>query len=70
MQGPQMLPLERWFPSHADSQWAWHDQRRADKSALPGDGTPPPPPMSAGSGRSHLPGGLPLNEGGLPPPVL
>eukprot|EP00961_Rhodomonas_salina_P201621 2719812-Rhodomonas_salina.1 len=26
--------------------------------------------MSAGRGRSHRPEGLPLNEGGLPPPVL
>eukprot|EP00961_Rhodomonas_salina_P151063 2034154-Rhodomonas_salina.1 len=26
--------------------------------------------MSAESGRSHRPGRFPLNEGGLPPPVL
>eukprot|EP00961_Rhodomonas_salina_P069465 932854-Rhodomonas_salina.1 len=70
MPGPQMLPLERWFPSDADSLWAWHDQRLADKRAPRGDGTPQPPPMSAGSGRSHQPDGLPLNEGCLPPPVL
>eukprot|EP00961_Rhodomonas_salina_P044356 596009-Rhodomonas_salina.1 len=63
MPGPQMRPLERWFPSHADSRWAWNDQRRADKSAPWGDDAPPPPPMTAGRGRSHRPGGLPLNEG-------
>eukprot|EP00961_Rhodomonas_salina_P071340 958227-Rhodomonas_salina.1 len=63
MPGPQMLPLERWFPSHADSRRAWHDQLRADKSAPPGDGPLPPPSMAAGRGRSHRSGVLPLNEG-------
>eukprot|EP00961_Rhodomonas_salina_P107464 1446996-Rhodomonas_salina.1 len=65
-----MLPLELWFPSHADSRWAWHDKRRVDKSAPRGEDTPPPPPMTAGKGRSHRSGGLSLTEGGRPPPVL
>eukprot|EP00961_Rhodomonas_salina_P149566 2013333-Rhodomonas_salina.1 len=67
MPGPQMLPLEQWFPRDNDSRWAWHDQRQAGRLTPVGADSPPPPPGSAASGRSHRPARLPLDEGGLPP---
>eukprot|EP00961_Rhodomonas_salina_P256056 3460825-Rhodomonas_salina.1 len=55
MQGPQMLPLELWFPSDADSRWAWHDQRRVGQPATIGAGSSPTARLSDGCGRSRRP---------------
>lgn len=70
MPGPQMLPLEWWFPVDTDSLWAWHDQRRMDKLGSMGAISSQPLPLPTRRRCSRWIPVMTMDEGCFPPPAL